>query len=478
MTRMQDKVWLFVATLLLTACGGETKKRDISEEPLRAGGLLEPISIVYNDSLPALSADGTRLVFVSGRQSTDAAAAVKVFRVDWPADGAPAAPVRLTTDELGYEREVAISPDGAWTAIKNAEVGRSDVYLQSYNGGAAVRVTDDAAAESAMAFSPDSKLLMWVSKGLDDAGQAFAVVKVVAIGTGAAADIAKVKDASASDAVVDTAFWAGMDGANYRLAVSAPSTAISGHSDITLLTFGAPDAAAAAARTAWRTGVLLGTKVPPLVVGDKAMFNDRVLPSKQQLVPRAGDLVEETPMASVAQAEILVGDVGVAPTALTPAAGFQTLATGLGTDFTPFALTVQAYRCAPDGGLITGAGVGLYPGGNAELKRVIPRLTADGQGFEVASDFCDKKRGDDSIGRIDDRLTDMVVNAGATEGVHRVVYVSQFSTAFNASCVLKVGDQELYGFDIKEGSKTVVPLSLNQAPLTSDGRGDQAACVL
>jgi hypothetical protein len=112
------------------------------------------------------------------------------------------------------------------------------------------------------------------------------------------------------------------------------------------------------------------------------------------------------------------------------------------------------------------------------LTRLVPRLTADAQGFEVAADFCDSRRADDSVGRVDDRIEAMVVNSAATATTHRVVYVSRFTSVFDKSCGLVLGDREIYGIDVTGDGKRIVPISSNRAPLTNADRGGEAPCVL
>ena len=135
--------------------GGCGKKRSTVPsdlEPQRNGGELTEIGVKFTDLRPSLAADGTKVVFVSGRDSTDDTATLKAFKTDWPEDGVPTAPARLTAADLGDEREAVLSPDGVWVAVVAVKAGRTDIFLVDYAGeNEPVQVTDNTAVESGVA---------------------------------------------------------------------------------------------------------------------------------------------------------------------------------------------------------------------------------------------------------------------------------------------------------------------------------------
>jgi len=138
-----------LVTLALAAgsCGGKSVKRNIAEDPQRGGGTLEPISARFNDLKPSLSRDGTRFVFVSGRDATDTAPTLKVYKAEWPAGAAPAAATRVTTTDFGVEKEAKLSPDGNWLVVTTVKDGRTDLVLVDFAGTKVAKITDDAAVE-------------------------------------------------------------------------------------------------------------------------------------------------------------------------------------------------------------------------------------------------------------------------------------------------------------------------------------------
>jgi hypothetical protein len=55
--------------LVLVACGGKTKPKNISAPPQRSGSSLAQVEAKFNDYAPTLSADGTKVLFLSGRDA-------------------------------------------------------------------------------------------------------------------------------------------------------------------------------------------------------------------------------------------------------------------------------------------------------------------------------------------------------------------------------------------------------------------------
>src|SRR5262249_51466786 len=102
-----------------------------------------------------------------------------------------------------------------------------------------------------------------------------------------------------------------------------------------------------------------------------------------------------------------------------------------------------------------------------------PRLTADGstKTWDVVADVCARVH-DGKTGHIDDKVVDVAVaRAGATATKFRAVYVSRFSTAFDETCALRLGDPEVMGLDVDTDHKTIYDVSNNQASLTDIPRG-------
>ena len=68
----------------------------------------------------------------------------------------------LTTDP-GYEGEPTFSPDGHTIAYVSDREGNFDIYLQQIDGGPAINLTKNSAADIQPAFSPDGREIAFVS---------------------------------------------------------------------------------------------------------------------------------------------------------------------------------------------------------------------------------------------------------------------------------------------------------------------------
>jgi len=73
-------------------------------------------------------------------------------------------PIRPLTTYRGYESEPALSPDGNQVAFSwDGEKGDNiDIYVRLVDGGAALRLTTDPAADHSPAWSPDSRRLAFI----------------------------------------------------------------------------------------------------------------------------------------------------------------------------------------------------------------------------------------------------------------------------------------------------------------------------
>jgi dipeptidyl aminopeptidase/acylaminoacyl peptidase len=139
-------VALFVLTL-----GAWAQKRPVTHED---------IFLLKRTGPPVLSPDGKLVVFSLTEPDYDAAKQVSDLWVV-PADGS-AAPRRLTTTK-GPESGVAFSPDSksiVFTARRDGDEAQQ-VYLLSLTGGEAERLTASAAGASSPKFSPDGKRILF-----------------------------------------------------------------------------------------------------------------------------------------------------------------------------------------------------------------------------------------------------------------------------------------------------------------------------
>lgn len=465
------------------ACSKPADTTPKAETPARTGVALVTFPVKYTDSAPSLNADGTKVIFTSGRDSTDSESLLKIYKVDWPAGGAPGAPTRLTGGaDIGAEQAAAISLSGAYTGVISAKYSQVDLFLQGYASGSPVQITNDGAIESRPRFSPDSKLLAFISR---DSAAATSKLQAVTVGAGAAADVATVATLSVdAEFVIDFA-WLANSGANYTLAVVIQGADGTG-ATIERISFAAPADAAAAARTALATDVPLDLEAGISAAGTEISGVRQVLPEGSKFSVALGGGDTPPPRQTPVTSEVFFLDSGAA--AGTKPASFAAPSGHVAEDnggmfsdaSNTFLTMLQAYRCDPKAPTFLFASAMMAVPTDAKTGPVIyvPRTNKDATGFEVAGDYCDVKRADASVGHIDAQVSGAVVNGGATSTKLRALYISRFTPHFDASCNLKIGDPEIYGLSIDGETKTIAPVSANAATIVDDDRGGKTACSL
>lgn len=113
-------------------------------------------------TVPAFSADGSRIAFVAYEETSGGASAGPLGL--WVMDADGAAPLRLT-DLTSEVSDLAFSPDGRRIAFTDREGadGDENVFVVGADGSDRRRVTENPATERAPAFSPDGDRLAYTS---------------------------------------------------------------------------------------------------------------------------------------------------------------------------------------------------------------------------------------------------------------------------------------------------------------------------
>ncbi len=472
--RSTGMIWM-----AMVACTGHHVSKKTLDDPERAGSALQGFGNRYSDNNVSLSDDGTHIVFVSGRDSSDQAATFKAYKSDWVAGSEPVAPIRVTNDDsVGIEKDAWLSPDGKWVVLLSSNGGRTDLFLQDYAGAKTpVQITNDAAFESSATFSPDSQLLAWV--GGDPSAGTF-VAQVVAIGDGTAAAVATKYTLTKPETVVRQLAWVPV-ASGYELAIGSLADGGNGKDTFVLRSFASVDAAPDATDRPWLAEFNPDLSVTPLLFADMALLARKLVSTDRVLIDQVGSGVAAPPLQTLIKTEPVWANYpeGTPLDRYVQPPGFQVLAMAGSKDASAlFFLDRQYYICKDDSQ--SGYGTAIVSATsdiNVPLTAMSPRVTADGVNFEIAAGPCERTRADATVGHVDDKMTELAVVRNATPSKFRMVYVTRFSNKFDASCVLKSGDTEVMALDVDGETKTVTPVSGNQAPLVSD-EPSGAACVL
>ncbi len=472
--KIQKMTVLMAVVVGATACGKKSTKDTVIEPPQRSGTAFVSYSLKYTDQKPAFNADGTKLVFISGRDSAEDNAVLKAYKLNWAVGQAPdaAAAVRVTASDLGRETVAAISPSGDWVALTIAtSTSETAIYVQDFAGTGEPRlVTKTVAALTNLKFSPDSKMLLWINKSQSEVS-----VKVVDIGAAATDPISEISSPAAIKFAAN-ATW--IPGANYSIAV-AESTA-EGASAIVInrYTFAAIANVADATPEAMLTSELYNKAYGLTANTINVAFVSKVARSSKILVPRFGKVEDPQPSIPLQSQPQWFAPGATATVIKTEAPySYETFAVALGAD-TLFSLNKTYYYCEGDTAAAYGSdfvNVGLA---DKSITRMVPRLNAAADGFDMATGLCDNTEEGGVRRRMDDRMTEIAMSSASSAATFRMAYVTRMSTKFDAACVLKLGDPEIYLVEGSAAAKKIFHLGGNQFPLENDARGDAAACNL
>jgi hypothetical protein len=455
-----------------TACGKKSTKDTVIEPPQRSGTSFVSYSLKYTDQKPALNADGTKLVFISGRDSAEDNAVLKAYKLSWAVGQAPdTSAARVTASDLGRETFAAISPNGDWIALTIATTtSETSIYVQDFAGAGEPRlVTKTSDAVTNLSFSPDSKLLMWINKS-----QSEVRVKIADIGAGLADPISEIASPAAVKFAANVT-W--IPGVNYSIAVAESTGDGASAIVINRFTFAAVADANTAVAEAMVTSELYNKSFGLVANIDNISFVSKVARSSKILVPRFGKVEDPQPTIPLAnQPQWFVPGAAATVVKTDVPYSYDTFAVALGTD-TLFTLNKTYYYCEGDERAAYGSDFVSVNLADKSTARMVPRLNATGDGFDMASDLCDNMDGTVRR-RMDDRMTEIALSSSSSAASFRMAYVTRISTKFDAACVLKLGDPDIYLVDNTAGVKKIYHLAGNQVPLENDARGDAAACNL
>jgi len=117
--------------------------------PLTFAGWAQSTEDVYFASDPAVSPDGSTLIFSYENDL-------------WKVDASGGTASRLTGME-GKETAASVSPDGKWVAFSSSQYGNNDVYLIPVEGGEIQRLTYHQADDNVQSWSWDSETIFFES---------------------------------------------------------------------------------------------------------------------------------------------------------------------------------------------------------------------------------------------------------------------------------------------------------------------------
>jgi hypothetical protein len=241
-------------------------------------------------------------------------------------------------------------------------------------------------------------------------------------------------------------------------------------------TFTDVTAAASATSLAWLDNLLLlGSQTAVKGSAINAIF---ILDSSGKVSIQSGDLEQTTATTQVVKNEVAFYAYDSAtPTTFENPPGYSVLSVDIAkSGDIAFWVEREIFLCKEDTNKRLATVLVAGSSAVTAVKRYIPRMKAEDGEWEVANGLCDTTRIDTTVGHLDDKVMSAVVASNATPAKFRAAYVTRFTYAFDASCILKTGDPEVMVMDVDGATKTIYPLSKNQASISDDDRGGKAAC--
>lgn len=413
---------------LLTACGSSSTIAPADKTPQRSGQTLTTVALKYLDDRADFSADGTMIVFVSGRDAGDTGTQLKAYKVTVAAGASATVPVpsRLTSSDIGSEIDVVISRDGVWTIITAVKDGRTDLYLQGYASGTPVRITDDDAVESQVSFIPDASAKMFAFMKRTD-GFAKPKVYVGDVGDGSLAQVSAVVNVSGASGEDSLPVWAPSDTTPTLLTRTPATAGRASGGEIGKRSFATAAAAASAAKTTLVTAVNFDEDVRPFANLSSLLLGKKLTYNEKQITPiGGGNNASNVGVITAPVAYALTTGVG---TAMAAASGVKVQSMTGNRAGTILAWSgLDSYKCA-DEAQAYGRMIFVTADNGATVTRQQPLKQATGSGWELSGNGtpCTKKLADGTLGTYDFVINQSKINLDGTTGSYRILYTTNVS---------------------------------------------------
>ena len=440
--RIINSLLLFTIPLL-SGCDNKSSDSPQISQAVRSGRTVATSDPKYVDRDPHLSADGTKIIFLSGRLvADDGSNSLRIFKASRSGTSADFGTItRVTPDATKFVRETyaKLSPDGTKILIQGATSTESTLQLCSWDGSSCETVSTTPAGKGQFDFSPDSSLFYYLA---DQSSDEFSCN----IASSSAPTTSFALGGSAQK--WQGAFWVG----------GAKTLAVTGMDSTNLVVTKYSLTAASDATSA--TGTKILSKVPEHSYFDTFGLNASTFLGVNKLDPMTSSFLElgekDTATKKSFYADNQVHQYSVAAgtdTLSVSLLGISTITAILDSSGTViFTLNRIVGRCDQDNDYVFGnaiATIGSSTG--ATPKWVYLVKPTDGSVIpKVGTDFCDPQV-PDSMARLDLSVDSFAVNNNATSANYTATWVSTIT-----------GDSEVFVMDNAAGVPTLRNVSNNR----------------
>lgn len=430
----------------LLSCGGSHKDSDSDNQtPPRSGVEVIPIDVKYYDALPDISADGKRIVFISGRDK----GTLRAFKYDQTV-GSQVSRLTQTDATFDIEKGVFVSPDGKWVILSALKDGKTNLFLKDFALTIQTehQITNDAGLKSQIAFSPDSKIIAYMRQDPTSGRREIWVAQINTDGT--SSDPQMISSSSQDE--LNPVFQPLATGASGYALVTVVPDLRSSQSSIVRRSFETFESAKSATKTDIATGLRLAAEIP-LTASKNGVYITVKVPlgdaKYREITP--GGSVTTTKKAGILNTAMFLDTSTKALTDLTlPALGI--LSQSIGQDDFGIFLTKAIFSCKADS-LSYGTAMISYVKSTGKTSFLIPRTKADQNQFEVSPDFCTTTRADKTEGSLYTKVTYSKMSSNSTADSYKAVFVTWDTK-----------DYEVMSVDATASTVNFNPISNNKSP--------------
>lgn len=433
-----------------TGCGGNSSSGPVTNPTQRTGRTVVSVEKKYVDQQPSLSADGSKMIYVSGKDDS----VLRTRKTSRTTGTAFATPQLLSASTgLAEEQWATLSSDGSFVLIQGRTASGRALVLCDWAGSNCKTVTAAPWGNNQFGFSPESSGFYYLS-GTANGAATLSVASVAApttvyqigkadhwthaqwIPTASGFQLAATERATAGAVNLKTFSFA-------SLAAAGSATEVNVVSSLPAVSIFGRNLAGASGTTA-ATSLLISSPVKrstSLVMPEFTNMDHNNPANPQRNIPLENQLYLYTVDGQSNTAQSITG--------------YKTLMAFLASDgSTIFSLNRVAGRCHAEDALTFGNLLAVTATGTSSTPtwRFLKKPADLSQPPSVGTSFCDRLA-TEAPSSMEVGISFFTVNQAATATDHTIAWVSDMT-----------GDPEVFAMDVAAGTPALYNVSANKKP--------------
>lgn len=434
-------VYLTVYFLLLS-CGGSSTV-DNNPLPVSRGGqsVSTPVS-AYEDFSPAVSANGSKILFVSTRTQVGASFPRRLWKTIFTSNSGASTPSRLlNSDRFDFEQNPVLSNDGASVLFTGRKDQLISIVLAKYDDPSSGQVVTTSFLNTPQyVFSQDSLYFAFVTSS----SSTQSVLSIASV----AAPTTLTNYLVAGEAITGL-FWVN-SATGYQLAWSSTTAAFD--KKVSSVNFSSLSALPSVIKQIWLSGLVFDDQ---LFQSNSTFVTAaiKISPDGAKTTSSVGNITSTTVFNRRNEIQ-LYNFPSTTPQIFTGYTPMNARFRNVSSDGSAlFALGLFPIQCQGDGNAIYQNIISIFNVANNSESKIIPRTGIGANTWDVVNDSCIKKRSDGTDGAFDFQISNLVVNANGTGANSVALYVTPQS-----------GDQEVRLIETLSGLSKIYDVSSNRKP--------------